>query len=104
MKISLSGDGDDLRAGYETAAGLGFRAFKVKVGRDPDADVARIALARSLAGDDAFLGADANGGWPLAVALETVPRLAESRIAFIEQPVPRTTSKGCARCARSACR
>jgi L-alanine-DL-glutamate epimerase-like enolase superfamily enzyme len=87
VKISLSGDGDDLRAGYETAAALGFRAFKVKVGRDPDADVARVVLARSLAGDDALLGADANGGWPLPVALRTVPRLAESRIAFIEQPV-----------------
>ena len=87
VKISLSGDGDDLRAGYETAAGLGFRAFKVKVGRDPDADVARIALARSLVGDDALLGADANGGWPLPVALQTVPRLAASGIAFIEQPV-----------------
>jgi L-alanine-DL-glutamate epimerase-like enolase superfamily enzyme len=87
VKISLSGDGDDLRAGYETAVGLGFRSFKVKVGRDPEADVARLALARELAGEDALLGADANGGWPLPVALETVPRLAESRIAFIEQPV-----------------
>jgi L-alanine-DL-glutamate epimerase-like enolase superfamily enzyme len=87
VKISLSGDGDDLRAAYETAVGLGFRSFKVKVGRDPEADVARLALARELAGEDALLGADANGGWPLPVALETVPRLAESRIAFIEQPV-----------------
>ena len=87
VKISLSGDGDDLHAAYETALGLGFRAFKVKVGRDPDADVARIALARELSGDAALLGADANGGWPLPVALATVPRLAESGIAFIEQPV-----------------
>jgi L-Ala-D/L-Glu epimerase / N-acetyl-D-glutamate racemase len=87
VKISLSGDGDDLRAGYETAFDLGFRSFKIKVGRDPDADVARVALARELAGDDALLGADANGGWSLPVALETVPRLAESGLAFIEQPV-----------------
>ena len=87
VKISLSGDGDDLRAAYETAAGLGFQAFKVKVGREPGADAARVALARELAGDAALLGADANGGWPLATALETVPRLVESRIAFIEQPV-----------------
>ena len=87
VKISLSGDGDDLRAAYEAAAGLGFRAFKVKVGREPDADAARVALARELAGDEALLGADANGGWPLETALETVPRLAESGIAFIEQPV-----------------
>ena len=87
VKISLSGDGDDLCDGYETAFGLGFRSFKVKVGRDAEADVARFALARELAGDDALLGADANGGWSLSVALETVPRLAESHLAFIEQPV-----------------
>jgi len=87
VKISLSGDGDDLRAAYETAIGLGFRSFKVKVGRDPREDTARIRLARELAGDDALIGADANGGWPLPVALETVPALAESGIAFIEQPV-----------------
>jgi L-alanine-DL-glutamate epimerase-like enolase superfamily enzyme len=87
VKISLSGDGDDLRAGYETAVGLGFRSFKVKVGRDPAEDAARVRLARELAGDDALIGADANGGWPLPVALETVPELAESGIAFIEQPV-----------------
>lgn len=94
VKISLSGDGDDLRAAYEAAAGLGFRAFKVKVGRDPRADAARVALARELAGDDALLGADANGGWPLATALETVPKLAESGIAFIEQPVPSDDLEG----------
>ena len=86
-KISLSGDGDDLREGYETAAALGFQAFKVKVGRDPDSDVARVRLARELVGDDALLGVDANGGWSRAVALATVPRLAELGIAFVEQPV-----------------
>ena len=87
VKISLSGDGDDLRASYETAFGLGFRSFKVKVGKDPAADAARIALARELAGADALIGADANGGWSLPEALATVPVLAESAIAFIEQPV-----------------
>ena len=86
-KISLSGDGDDLRDGYATAAGLGFRAFKVKVGRDPDTDVARVRLARELVGDGALLGVDANGGWSRQVALETVPRLAELEVAFVEQPV-----------------
>lgn len=87
VKISLSGDGDDLRESYETAVGLGFRSFKVKVGRDPQADLARVRLARELAGEGALLGVDANGGWPLTVALETVPRLAESGLAFVEQPV-----------------
>ena len=87
VKLSLSGDGDDLREGYATASALGFGAFKVKVGRDPDTDVARVRLARELVGEDALLGADANGGWARDVALATVPRLAELGIAFIEQPV-----------------
>src|SRR5207253_3092000 len=87
VKISLSGDGAHVRAGYETATALGFRAFKVKVGKDPDADAARVALVRELAGADAFVGVDANGGWPRAVALRAVRRLRESGIAFVEQPV-----------------
>lgn len=88
VKISLSGDGDDLRRAYETASSLGFRAYKVKVGREPDDDVARVRLLRKLAGDDARFGVDANGGWSAAVARETVQRMLDSDIAFVEQPVP----------------
>ena len=87
VKISLSGDGDELATGYETAVGLGFRAFKVKVGRDPRADAARVALARELAGPDAHLGADANGGWSRSDAERAVRAMAPSGLAFIEQPV-----------------
>jgi L-alanine-DL-glutamate epimerase-like enolase superfamily enzyme len=87
VKISLSGDGDDLRAGYETARALGFRSFKVKVGREPEGDVARVRLTRELAGGDAHVGVDANGGWARETALATVPRLAELAVNFVEQPV-----------------
>ena len=87
VKISLSGDGADLVESYQTAVGLGFGAFKVKVGRDPSADVARVRLARELAGADALLGVDANGGWGRDVALRTVPALQELDVAFVEQPV-----------------
>jgi L-alanine-DL-glutamate epimerase-like enolase superfamily enzyme len=86
-KVSLSGDGDDLREGYATAASLGFGAFKVKVGRDPEADVARVRLARELVGPEALLGVDANGGWTRDVAMSVVPRLAVFEIEFVEQPV-----------------
>jgi L-alanine-DL-glutamate epimerase-like enolase superfamily enzyme len=87
VKISLSGDGDDLRAGYEAAVSLGFRAFKVKVGREPKTDAARVALARELAGDDAYIGVDANGGWTRSAAAKAVRMMAPSGIAFVEQPV-----------------
>jgi L-alanine-DL-glutamate epimerase-like enolase superfamily enzyme len=86
-KISLSGDGDRLAGTIEAARGIGFRAFKVKVGLGRESDVARFRLARQLAGDDTFLGADVNGGWSRIEALATIPELAPFRPAFIEQPV-----------------
>lgn len=94
VKISLSGDGDDLRAAYDTATALGFRAFKVKVGRDPDTDVARVALARELAGADAYLGVDANGGWTREDAARALRQMQSSGIAFAEQPVRASDLEG----------
>lgn len=94
VKVSLSGDGDDLRAGFEAATALGFGAFKVKVGRDPKADAARVALARELAGDAAYIGVDANGGWTRGDAAKAVRAMAPSGIAFVEQPVRASDLEG----------
>lgn len=69
------------------AVGQGFRAMKVKVGIEPEGDVARVKAVRDAAGPDIKLGVDANGGWPLAQAIATVKRLEEFQIAFAEQPV-----------------
>jgi L-alanine-DL-glutamate epimerase-like enolase superfamily enzyme len=87
VKMSLSGDGDRLASALERIRERGFRAFKVKVGISYDTDVPRFALARSLTGDDTFLGADANGGWTRSDAMRTSRALAQYRPAFIEQPV-----------------
>jgi L-alanine-DL-glutamate epimerase-like enolase superfamily enzyme len=87
VKMSLSGDGDRLAGALERIRERGFRAFKVKVGISYDTDVPRFALARSLTGDDTFLGADANGGWTRSDALRTSRALAQYQPAFIEQPV-----------------
>ena len=43
----------------------GFKAMKVKVGIDPDQDVARVRAVREAIGPDIKLGVDANGGWTL---------------------------------------
>lgn len=87
IKCSLSGDGERLRGTYEAARAAGFRAFKVKVGLDPDGDAERLRQARALAGDQAFLGADANGGWSRAQARRAVALLAPHAPAFVEQPL-----------------
>ena len=65
----------------------GFKAMKVKVGLEPDGDVARVKAVREAVGPEIKLGVDANGGWPPAVAIPTIERLRKFGIAFVEQPV-----------------
>ena len=69
------------------AAGLGYRVMKVKVGIEPEADVQRVRAVRAAVGPGVRLGVDANGGWSPRVAIQTVRRLMEFDIAFVEQPV-----------------
>lgn len=69
------------------AVAQGFRAMKVKVGIDPDGDVARVKAVREAIGPEIKLGVDANGGWSADVAVKTIERLCEFGIYFAEQPV-----------------
>ena len=70
------------------AVDQGFRTMKVKVGIDPDQDVARVRAVREAIGPDVRLGVDANGGWSPRVAIQTIRRLYAYNIFFAEQPVP----------------
>lgn len=65
----------------------GFRAMKVKVGLDLDRDVKRVRAVREAVGSKVRLGVDANGGWNPDVAVQTIRRLYEYDICFVEQPV-----------------
>jgi L-alanine-DL-glutamate epimerase-like enolase superfamily enzyme len=67
----------------------GFRTMKVKVGIEPEGDVARVRAVREAVGPEVRLGVDANGGWSQRAAIPTIRRLAaEAGIYFAEQPVP----------------
>lgn len=72
------------------AVGQGFSRMKVKVGIDPDSDLARVRAVREAVGAGVKLGVDANGGWTTPrIAIETIRRLCdECDIYFAEQPVP----------------
>jgi muconate cycloisomerase len=87
VKCSLSGDGDRLRDTYRAAVAAGFGSYKVKIGLEPVADARRTALARELAGPDAFIGLDANGGYRRDAARRAVELIRPSGPAFLEQPV-----------------
>src|SRR5213079_3099321 len=59
------------------AIAQGLKAMKVKVGIDPESDVARVRAVREAIGPNVKLGVDANGGWAPDVAVKTIQRLRE---------------------------
>jgi len=68
-------------------AGRGYKTLKVKVGLDPDDDVARIQAVRDAIGYDVKLRIDANQGWSVPQAIYALRKLEKFRIQLIEQPV-----------------
>lgn len=65
----------------------GIARVKMKVGRDPAADPARVAAARRAIGPDAELFVDANGAYGRAEALRMAERFAEHGVTWFEEPV-----------------
>lgn len=88
LKFSVSGLAPEAAAEIAAwAVDQGFRTLKVKVGIDPETDVARVRAVRQAIGPDVRLGVDANGGWHPRVAIATIRRLYEYGVYFAEQPV-----------------
>jgi len=67
----------------------GWRAIKVKVGRNPKADVERLTAVRRAIGPDVFLSVDANGGYTVEQAVWAAARLEKLDVALFEQPTRR---------------
>jgi L-alanine-DL-glutamate epimerase-like enolase superfamily enzyme len=65
----------------------GIRSVKIKIGRDPKADVARVRLAREVIGSDTDLFVDANGAWDCRQALECAFTFASYGVTWFEEPV-----------------
>jgi L-alanine-DL-glutamate epimerase-like enolase superfamily enzyme len=64
----------------------GIHSVKMKVGREPRADAARVAAAREAIGD-AELMVDANGAYERKQALAEAEQFAEHRVSWFEEPV-----------------
>jgi muconate cycloisomerase len=69
--------------------GKGWRAIKVKVGRDPRGDVDRLKAVRDAIGPDVFLSVDANGGYTVEQACWVSPHFEKLEVALFEQPTRR---------------
>lgn len=80
-------DVDRLREQLGGWAGEGLRMVKMKIGRDPDADVERVAAARDAIGPGVELFVDANGAHTPARAIEVAHHLAPQGVTWFEEPV-----------------
>jgi L-alanine-DL-glutamate epimerase-like enolase superfamily enzyme len=80
---------DELDAmGRRAAEAAHLPLLKVKLGRDPEFDLAA-ARRVAAAAPRARLRVDANGGWTLAQARGLLPTLADLGVEFVEQPLAR---------------
>lgn len=65
----------------------GIARVKMKVGRNPNADLERVRLSREAVGPSAELFVDANGAYARKQALRFAEEFAESRVSWFEEPV-----------------
>ncbi len=65
----------------------GMPAVKIKLGTTTEADTARIAAIRGAIGNELPIRIDANQGWTLNVAIQTLKALEPFGIQYCEQPL-----------------
>ena len=73
---------------------MGLERVKMKVGRDPDRDPHRVAVARDAIGDDVTLMVDANGAYTRKQALAWAHWFGEAGIDYLEEPVTSEDREG----------
>src|SRR5262245_57593972 len=61
--------------------------LKVKVGLDPELDIARVKAVRDMVGPDLSMTIDANTGWTISQAKQSLRRLAPTNLVLAEQPI-----------------
>jgi L-alanine-DL-glutamate epimerase-like enolase superfamily enzyme len=76
--------------------GEGLTRVKMKIGRAPAEDEARVKAARQAIGPRAELFVDANGAYTRKQALAQADRFAEQRVAWLEEPVSSDDLEGLA--------
>ncbi len=68
-------------------AAQGIGRVKMKIGRDPVADIVRVRAARAAIGPDVALFVDANGAYTRKQALAQAEAFAEQSVSWFEEPV-----------------
>lgn len=76
-----------LQQEVEEKVRAGFRAFKLKVGEDFEADCEHVRAIRRVAGPENHLRVDASGSWGTREAVERIRRLAALGVDAVETPI-----------------
>lgn len=72
-----------------TAVEQGISTIKIKVGKDPNQDLAIIKAVRNAVGDNIELRIDSNQAWSVPKAINMINKMARYDPQYIEQPIPR---------------
>ena len=88
ITISVN-DPDEMARDTKIAIDRGYDTIKVKVGVNPDLDIARLTAVRAAAGPDALIRIDANQAWSPKQAVKLLNKMQDKGldIEFVEQPV-----------------
>jgi L-Ala-D/L-Glu epimerase len=79
----------------------GFQCIKLKVGSNPEQEVARVAAIRAAIGPSIHLRLDANAAWTLDQAVTILARCAAYDLQYVEQPLPADDLEGVCRLQRA---
>lgn len=95
ITISVN-DPEEMAADTLNAVSRGYDTLKVKVGVNPDIDIARLTAVREAAGPDRKIRIDANQAWTPKQAVRLLNQMQEKGldIEFVEQPVPALDFEG----------
>ena len=87
---------EEMARDARTALERGYDCLKVKVGIDPELDVARLAAVREAVGKEVRIRIDANQAWNAKQAVRILDQMQEKGldIEFVEQPVPAADLEG----------
>ncbi len=83
------GDPDQMALEAKKILDQGYPAIKVKLGKHGPTDVKRVRKIREAVGMEVPLRIDANQGWTLEEAIETLKALSPYDIQHCEEPIPR---------------
>lgn len=88
ITISVN-DPEEMGRDAINAIDRGYDTLKIKVGSNPDMDVARLVAVRQAVGPDTCIRIDANQGWNPKQAVKLLNQMQEKGldIEFVEQPV-----------------